>query len=154
MDANSVFLMVARPNSKSSDVFRAIASADGTFLFPLWWILSGRLRQAILISPQCQISTVTHVSLVGMPSMERLGSASKLAYIAIVLLSAISLSVPVEVRFKLDAVGPSDLSRVKRVVLGELELNRRYGGADGEILRQQVSGAADVRSIANAIAQY
>ena len=86
--------------------------------------------------------------------MERLGSASKLAYIAIVLLSAISLSVPVEVRFKLDAVGPSDLSRVKRVVLGELELNRRYGGADGEILRQQVSGAADVRSIANAIAQY
>lgn len=108
-------LLIIKSKNDKSKLIRAINN-NGTYIFPVFWILFNKLKDAIIIDESLRFLCVKGIKLIGIPSPGRIGSPI-FSYLLLMLFGWIILSIPVLVEFELEEDAVMTLEDVKEVVI-------------------------------------
>jgi hypothetical protein len=149
--AHDLALLILRDDQPRGRLVRLIEVAPGTFVFPLRWLVSGRLRQGQLLDATLSMYHVERVMIAGIAGPDLLG-APVFAYILLLAFGWFTLSIPVKVHLRLSEPQVLSLDEAKDF-LDQIISKSQMNPSILARLRQQIRRSRSLDDMARAVAQ-
>ncbi|QGM48323.1 hypothetical protein [Methylocystis heyeri] len=119
------------------------------YIFPLEWLVTGRLRGAQMLDPSSTLSNVEGASFVGLVGPRALGSPLY-SYVLVYVLGWLTLSIPVLVRLRLGNSKKLSLDNAKSLVSEIVSLSSMHPDVIAGV-QKRVSRARSLVDITRAV---
>ncbi|MFZ2725172.1 MAG: hypothetical protein WAX77_02855 [Methylococcaceae bacterium] len=144
MDVIEQNLLIIQSEIGKSKIIRVVNN-NGTYIFPMFWILSNKLRGALLIDESLHLYAIRKIDMIGVPKPRRM-EIPLFTYVLLLLFGCITFSIPVLVKFKFKDGQQMDLENVKQIIISHI--NNNLGGYQDNILNN-IRSAKSFRSISS-----
>jgi hypothetical protein len=157
VDANNKYLLVIRPNTKHTKLQRAILRARSTvdfeYAIPLSWLVVGKLKGAQIIDGDLRLGEVQTIRGLGVASRATL-KAPMIAYILLLLVGVLTLSVPIRVLLRMGTRRDLALTEIKSYIKMQYQNNPANTPADCAQKAVCVDGAPSFHKIIECFSQH